>query len=161
MVRKLNANPVPADGDVPRGYLAIRDVGMHALGVGTTRGMRSIVRGLLMPSLSFPEYTLGEKINLWVGKARTGVSAQWGTMVTTRLDTTCTSVGVPVYFMHGIHDYTCSYLIARAYFNTLSAPAKGFYTFGESAHSPMFEEPEKFAATLRDDVLAGRVTLGD
>jgi len=31
---------------------------------------------------------------------------------------------------------------------------KGFYTFEQSAHSPMFEEPEKMQKVLREDVLA-------
>jgi hypothetical protein len=28
----------------------------------------------------------------------------------------------------------------------------GFYTFEQSAHSPMFEEPEKMARVIREDV---------
>jgi hypothetical protein len=36
---------------------------------------------------------------------------------------------------------------------------KGFYTFEQSAHSPMFEEPEKMQKVLREDVLAGANSL--
>jgi hypothetical protein len=32
---------------------------------------------------------------------------------------------------------------------------KGFYTFQHSAHSPLFEEPEKTCKILREDVQAG------
>ena len=38
---------------------------------------------------------------------------------------------------------------------------KGFYIFEESAHSPMFEEPEKMQKILREDVLAGENNLAD
>jgi hypothetical protein len=38
---------------------------------------------------------------------------------------------------------------------------KGFYTFEQSAHSPMFEEPEKMEKILRGDVLAGTDNLAD
>jgi hypothetical protein len=38
---------------------------------------------------------------------------------------------------------------------------KGFYTFEQSAHSPMFEEPEKTVRVLREDVLAGANSLAD
>jgi hypothetical protein len=38
---------------------------------------------------------------------------------------------------------------------------KGFYTFDHSAHSPMFEEPEKMLEILQNDVLAGTNSLAD
>jgi hypothetical protein len=41
------------------------------------------------------------------------------------------------------------------------APVKGFYTFEQSAHSPMFEEPGKMRRILREDVLAGTNHLAD
>jgi hypothetical protein len=43
----------------------------------------------------------------------------------------------------------------------LDAPVKGFYTFEESAHSPMFEEPERTISILLDDVLNGTNDLAD
>jgi pimeloyl-ACP methyl ester carboxylesterase len=68
---------------------------------------------------------------------------------------------VPVYFLHGRHDYTVSYSLARAYFESLKGLVKGFYTFAQSAHSPMFEEPEKTLRILQEDVLAGTNHLAD
>jgi len=68
---------------------------------------------------------------------------------------------IPIYFLHGIYDYTCSYQLANDYFQSVKAPLKGFYTFEKSAHSPMFEEPEKFQKILREDVLAGSNKLAD
>lgn len=50
---------------------------------------------------------------------------------------------------------------ASTYFDRLTAPVKGFYTFRESAHSPMFEEPDKFVRILREDVLNGTNRLAD
>jgi len=38
------------------------------------------------------------------------------------------------------------------------APVKGFYIFAESAHSPIFEEPEKMREYLRQGVLTGATT---
>ena len=68
---------------------------------------------------------------------------------------------MPVYFFHGIHDYTVSYQLAKQYFERVHAPIKGFYTFEHSAHSPMFEEPDRTLRILRDDVLAGTNRLAD
>jgi uncharacterized glyoxalase superfamily protein PhnB len=45
--------------------------------------------------------------------------------------------------------------MAPAYLDKLQAPIKGFYAFEQSAHSPMFEEPEKLEQIMQQDVLAG------
>jgi pimeloyl-ACP methyl ester carboxylesterase len=68
---------------------------------------------------------------------------------------------IPVYFFHGIYDYTVSYTLAKDYFEKLKAPMKGFYTFENSAHSPLFEEPEKMQRILQEDVLVGANNLED
>jgi hypothetical protein len=51
-----------------------------------------------------------------------------------------TELDLPVYFFHGIYDYTVSYTEAKSYFERLKTPLKGFYTFEQSAHSPLHEE---------------------
>jgi pimeloyl-ACP methyl ester carboxylesterase len=123
--------------------------------------MKSIGTDLFLASLQFPEYTLGEKINLWRSKAASGVSSLWDEAITTNLSEKLPELSVPVYFLHGIFDYTCSYTEAKAYFEKLDAPIKGFYTFDQSAHSPMFEEPEKTRKILLEDVLNGTNHLAD
>jgi pimeloyl-ACP methyl ester carboxylesterase len=161
MVRKLEAAPVTIEHGVPAGYLRVRDEAMHGLGVGTMRDMRSVVTGLFFPSLRNREYTLGEKINLWRGKAAMGVSSMWTEVLATDLAEHVPRVGIPVYFLHGAHDYTVSYPLAKAYYQRLEAPVKGFYTFDQSAHSPLFEEPEKTCRIMREDVLTGATRLAD
>jgi pimeloyl-ACP methyl ester carboxylesterase len=68
---------------------------------------------------------------------------------------------LPAYFLHGRYDYTCAYPLARAYVQRLRAPVKGFYTFDQSAHSPVFEEPARARTILREDVLTGDRRLAD
>jgi pimeloyl-ACP methyl ester carboxylesterase len=68
MVLALQRAPVTLDGGTPRRYLKLRDRAMHRIGVGTTHDMRSIIRGIFLPSLRFPEYTAREKLNLWRGR---------------------------------------------------------------------------------------------
>jgi pimeloyl-ACP methyl ester carboxylesterase len=72
-----------------------------------------------------------------------------------------TELDIPVYFFHGFYDYTCAYPLAAAYLDLLRAPLKGFYTFRHSAHSPLFEEPEKALNILVEDVLNGSNLLAD
>jgi len=161
MVRRLEAAPVTVDGGTPAAYLALRDPGMHPLGIGTMHHMNSHITGVFLQSLMCPGYTLPEKARMWQAKARSGVSPFWEAMITTDLSTQVPHLDLPVYLLHGIHDYTVSYTEARSYFERLEAPVKGFYTFQESAHSPIFEEPEKARSILREDVLQGVNALAD
>ncbi len=161
MVKKLEAAPVTLSGGTPTDYVAIRDVAMHELGIGTMHEMRSLLTGLLIPSFLFREYTISEKVTLWRAKSRSGISVVWDAMVATDLRQSVTKVGTPVYFVHGKHDYTVSYALARDYLERIDAPVKGFYTFESSAHSPLFEEPAAMNRILREDVLAGRSQLAD
>jgi pimeloyl-ACP methyl ester carboxylesterase len=123
--------------------------------------MDSVVTGLFLPSLASRDYTLMEKVNTWRGKSQSGISIVWDDMLNTDLSQKLPAVGVPVYFLEGRYDYTCSYSEAKTYFENLQAPLKGFYTFEQSAHSPMFEEPEKMRKILQEDVLAGANRLAD
>ena len=68
---------------------------------------------------------------------------------------------IPVYFFGGIYDYTVSYTLAKEYLEKLQAPTKGFYTFKQSAHSPVFEEPEKVKEIMEMNILRGKINLAD
>ncbi len=161
MVRKLEATPVTLKGGIPNAYLALRDKAMHTLGIGTTHAMRSVITGVFLPSLLSRDYSIGEKVKLWRAKARYGVSYLWDTMLATNLSKEVTEVDLPTYFFHGRYDYTVCYGLAKSYFEQLKAPMKGFYTFERSAHSPIFEEPDKISRILLEDVLAGANNLAD
>ena len=141
--------PLPAD------YEALRDEYMHGIGIGTTREMKSVVSGIFLPSWGFREYTLLEKVNLWRGKfySRARQFSLWDTMQATDLTQEVLELKIPAYFFHGRYDYTCAYPLARAFFEKLTAPLKGFYTFENSAHTPIFEEPDKAVKILLEDVL--------
>ena len=161
MVRKLKAAPVSRQAGVPQAYLAVRDVAMHRLGIGTMHNMKSVVTGLLLQSFLSRQYTLAEKVNLWRAKIAGGVSVVWEQMLATDMGTAWPRLELPVYFFEGVYDYTCSYTQARAYFERLQAPLKGFYSFAASAHSPLFEEPARMQTIIEQDVLTGRNLLSD
>lgn len=163
MVRRLEAAPPTMTVPLPAEYEALRDEYMHGAGIGTTHEMKSVITGIFLPSWQFSEYTLVEKVNLWRGKvySRSRDYGLWETMLTTNLSRQVTKLDLPVYFFHGQYDYTCAYPLTGAYFDQIHAPMKGFYTFEHSAHSPLFEEPEKALHILLEDVLNGKNTLAD
>jgi pimeloyl-ACP methyl ester carboxylesterase len=160
MVRRLREAPVTDSVPLPDSYQSVRDSAMHSLGIGTTHDMRSIVTGLLLRSFQNREYTLGEKVGMWRGKILSG-SRLWNTQLSRDLTRKVTRLEVPVYFFHGVYDYTVSYPLARSYYEQLDAPLKGFYTFTESAHSPLFEEPKRMREIMQADILTGAKGLAD
>lgn len=151
--RQLRENLIELSEPIPDAYYEIRDYAMHDLGVGTMRNMNSVVTGLFIPSLLFREYTLGEKFNLWRAKINSGVSVIWDEVISHDLSKESTQFKIPVYFLHGIYDYTVNYELAYDYFSKIKAPEKGFYTLKESAHSPIFEEPGKCLKIISEEIL--------
>jgi pimeloyl-ACP methyl ester carboxylesterase len=143
-------------------YYVMRDAPMHKLGIGTTRQMKSVISGVFWPVMLNREYTFSEKINIWRGKSFTTKTAGlWQKLVVTNLTRKVQKLDIPVYLFHGIYDYTTSYTLAKNYFEKLEAPVKGFYTFEQSAHSPLFEEPERMQKILTEDVLKNENNLTD
>jgi pimeloyl-ACP methyl ester carboxylesterase len=161
MARRLHKAPVPRQGNLPKAYLAVRDKAMHRLGVGTMHNMRSVWSGLFIPSLFFKEYSFTDKVNLWRAKAKAGISVILNEILGTDLSHKITSLEVPFYVFHGSMDYTVSYALSKAYFEQVQAPVKGFYTFARSAHSPLFEEPQRMAEIIVSDVLRHKNSLSD
>jgi pimeloyl-ACP methyl ester carboxylesterase len=161
MVRKLQAAPVSMTDGTPDAYLSLRDKAMHSLGIGTTRDMKSVITGIFLRSFLNRDYTLREKVILWRGRAFSRSFGIWDRLIRTDLTKLVPALDLPVYFLHGSHDYTVNYMLARDYLWMLEAPLKGFYTFEQSAHSPILEEPERARRILQEDVLAGVNRLAD
>jgi pimeloyl-ACP methyl ester carboxylesterase len=61
-------------------------------------------------------------------------------------------VKVPVYFFSGKYDQLTPQHILHDYFKTLKAPKKELYIFEQSAHSPLWEEADKFHGII-DNIL--------
>jgi pimeloyl-ACP methyl ester carboxylesterase len=160
MVEKLLDAPPTLTYPLPAAYDRIRDNAMHGIGVGTTRDMKTIEGGVFFPSWFSKQFTLGEKINLWKGKVFCASNLRKDVFATD-LREKVTKLDIPLYFISGKYDYTVNYNLSKNYYNQLNAPVKGFYTFGDSAHSPFFEEPDQFRKVMREDVLAGTTTLAD
>jgi pimeloyl-ACP methyl ester carboxylesterase len=160
MARQLEQAPVTMTVPLPMSYMRARDPGMHTLGIGTTRDMKSVITGVFLRSWANPEYTLREKLNIWRGKFFSD-RIFWNLMLATDLTKEVPELRLPVYLLHGAYDYTVSYTEARAYFGQLKAAVKGFYTFNQSAHSPLFEEPQKVREIVLADVLTGSNGLAD
>ena len=160
MVRKLEAAPVSMEAGLSPAWMRLRDAAMHRAGVGHTRDINSVVTGVFMPVWRVRAYTLMDKINVWRGKLWSRPFF-WEELMRDDLSTRLTTFELPVYFFVGQYDQTANPTLSRAFFDVIEAPIKGFYVFENSAHSPLFEEPERAMQILLQDVLSGTNVLAD
>ncbi|MGI1660945.1 alpha/beta hydrolase [Palleronia sp. KMU-117] len=160
MVRRLEAAPVSMEDGTSNSWMRLRDRAMHQAGVGHMREMTSVITGIFLPTWRVRAYTLTEKINIWRGKVWSRPFF-WDDLLRDDLSARLTRFDVPVYFLIGTYDYTANADLSRAYFDMIEAPMKGFYLFRSSAHSPLFEEPERATSILLNDVLRGATALAD
>ncbi len=162
--RKLAKYPVLTSEDtiIPFFKSALRDDAMHKMGIGTMREMTSVVTGIFVPIMKCRAYTFQEKINIWRAKSfLKNKTCLIDELFSTDLMLKVPEVQIPVYFICGKHDYTVSYQLSKQYFNKISTPVKGFYTFENSAHSPLFEETDLFNRVLTNDILKDEPNFAD
>ncbi|MGG5329413.1 alpha/beta fold hydrolase [Enterococcus sp. AZ163] len=163
MVQKFDDYPILTSEKAYERYTAssLRDTAMHELGVGTMRNMKSVISGIFFPSLRCTAYTQAERINIWKGKDFSQSTPIFEESRQYDSFNEVSSIEVPIYFFAGIHDYTVCYSLQQEYYEKINAPIKAFYTFHNSAHSPLFEESEKALAILAQNVLTRKTTLSD
>lgn len=120
---------------IQRNYLA-------KFGGGTYKKREGMFRSLLLPLLKTPEYKLRDipkyaKGGLYLSKTL------WNDVVAVSFQDV-SALSVPLIVTQGAHDYNTPTKIAEDWFSRVQAPFKKWITFEESAHSPIFEEPEKW-----------------
>ena len=101
--------------------------------------------------LSAEEYTFGDKVKYMKG-ALFSLEHLWPTVIHTNLFTEIDSMQVPVYIFQGIYDYQTPHVVAKDFYDQLKAPEKEFFTFANSAHSPLMEEVDKFNSIVREKI---------
>lgn len=139
-----------------------RDKAMHELGIGTMRNMRSIFTGVFIPVWTCKAYTLKEKINIWVSKLKFVKRARFADeLFVMDIPVMVPELDIPTYFFSGKYDLTVNIDLSKAYLEKLRAPIKGFYSFENSAHSPLFEEPHKVEKIILTDILNRSISLAD
>lgn len=99
---------------------------------------------MLKPLFSFREYELKDKFNYVKGMQFTQTLI-WSEMLNQQLVDVVDSVQVPIYILHGKHDYQTVYSLSKTYIDSLYAPKKEFITFENSSHLvPYNQEIDKF-----------------
>lgn len=94
MVRQLEAAPPTMTAPPPAPYMRLHDKAMHALGVGTTRDVKSVMKEVFLASLLCPDHTLRGKLNIWRGKFSSDARL-WDKVVAMDLTRMINTVEVP------------------------------------------------------------------
>ncbi|MBI4857500.1 MAG: alpha/beta fold hydrolase [Acetobacterium woodii] len=144
IVKQLEEAPYDSEA-----YQKIRDRLMHQAGIGTIHNMYSVISGIFLGVMKNREYMLLEKINIWRGKAFSKNTTLNEEFRRCDLGETLIRVDVPLYFFSGTYDYTVNHYLSEVYLDEIQAPKKHFYLFEDSAHSPIFEEPDAVTAILK------------
>lgn len=63
---------------------------------------------------------------------------------------------MPVHLISGRHDLLCPPELARDFLAGVEAPTRVFHSFAHSGHSPMWDEPDRFAQVMRAVLAAVR-----
>ena len=152
-----------ADSNVITFYKSpIRDQFMHELGIGTMHKMKSVFWEIFIPVWACKAYNIKEKMNIWKSKfsflPKTNLINE---LLTTDFTAKVPQLDIPVYFFSGKYDLTVNVDLSKAYLSKFIAPLKGFYTFKNSAHSPLFEEPVLVRHIIEKDVLNNKNCLAD
>ncbi|MGF1587388.1 MAG: alpha/beta fold hydrolase [Bacteroidales bacterium] len=137
-----------AKTDIWIDYLINQRKYVNKYGGGATRditGMWPLVKLVFETS----EYTIGEKLNFMNG-SMFSLRHMWNEVIHTNLLNEIDSIKIPVYILHGKHDFTTPYSVAKEFYNQLKAPHKEFFSFENSAHSPVMEEVEKFNSIVKE-----------
>ena len=101
--------------------------------------------------LESSEYTAWEKLNYLRGEELTLAHLfPDNNNVHTDLFAEIPTLDVPIYFVQGRYDHLVPIQVSRAYYESLQAPYKKYVVFENSAHSPIFEEPERFHELMRE-----------
>jgi proline iminopeptidase len=94
--------------------------------------------------LRFEEYSICDLINYFSGNTLSLDNIWNSDFAKINYFIQAPEVNVPVYFFVGRHDYQTSFELVESYFNVINAPEKELIWFEKSAHSPLYEETDKF-----------------
>ena len=148
LARLARIGPPPYTGpDMAERYMTLVSLaGRHA-------GRRGILPEMLTSVLKAPEYTLRDKLHMFLGPRDT-FSVVYPQLAGIDLEAQVPRLQVPVWFLLGREDCVTPSEIATRYLESLEAPRKTLLWFEHSGHTPQFEEPGRFNSVLTQQVRA-------
>jgi len=146
-VKELEALGEPVNGTYKIGEAGIHKERKWVKEFGGAIHGKSSMPLLTRVLLKSPIYTVAEALNYFKAE-QFSLRFLWNDFLAVNFISQVSQFDLPVYICQGIYDYQTAYPVARKYFEQLVAPKKEFFTFENSAHGTLFEEPEKFLQVM-------------
>jgi len=112
-------------------------------GVTTHETYSTLARGLLASTVRSPDYSAGDLVRTLRGMSATQAALLFG-LASMDLTRTLPRLEVPFVMAQGRLDQVAPGEAAERFVVSLEAPSKQLVWFEQSAHTPHFEEPDKF-----------------
>ncbi len=155
-VKKLEDLGAPVKGVYKGGFKGMmtqRNIMMKFGGYSKNEGKRNYFDAMVKPILKSREYSLKELVG-YVKGYKFVLSKMWPEVAGVNFNETHTKFTVPFYILDGRLDKNTPSELVEEWFDKIEAPEKELVWFEESGHNPLFDEPEKFKAILREKFLA-------
>lgn len=145
--QKALSGIAPVAGRYPsdKAMMTQRDY-LSKFGGGTYKKREGMIKSLLIPLLKTPEYSLADVFKYAQGGLYLS-KVLWDDIVAVSY-ADVKRLEVPLIVTQGDHDFNTPTSIVRRWYDTLQAPFKKWISFEQSAHSPIFEEPQKWGAEV-------------
>ena len=127
--------------------MGARSAYMNKYGVGVVHENASMGK-LIWDVFMFKGYTFSEKLKYPQGNLF-ALENVFPYVLEDNLFESSSVFSLPIYVVHGAYDYQVSHQLAQQWMDSVDAPEKAFYSFGNSAHSPNMEESENFIAVVK------------
>lgn len=149
VLRKLMDVGAPVDGYYKRpikDLMAVKQLVSKYKGDARNGNATLSILGMILLSKEYGFLRAGQSIGgIQLSLEKVGLSLRG-----IAYDETHTKLDIPVYFFSGDYDQLTPQQVLREYFTTIEAPHKELICFKESAHSPLWEEGDKFHDTIRN-----------
>jgi len=148
-LKELARFDVNADDFPQQKYImSARTKYMNKYGIGIMHKDFSM-GSMVIDTLLFEGYTFKEKLGFIRGM-KFSQDNLFSYITEDNLIETSNRFEIPIYILHGDYDYQVSQVLAKEYWDVIEAPDKKYYAFTNSAHSPFWEEHDKFMEDIRD-----------
>ena len=124
---------------------------LHHAGGGTILNQTEF-EGIVLPILFCKCYTVKEKLNYVPAMKKYRTTPFYQEVLEREFDfrIDIPELQIPAYFISGETDYNCPWELVKDYCDKLKAPDKAFYIVSDSAHCPLWENPEVTCAVMRE-----------
>ena len=116
-------------------------------GVTVDRNFNALIRTLLMSLVRSADYSAADAVRSIRG-INLSQAALLPELATTDLAHSAPRLEVPIVLAQGRRDQVAPGELTQRYYDSLVAPSKTLVWFEKSAHTPQYDEPEKFSELL-------------